>query len=97
MTHKESVQEAAEQVRLDLYAQKLYAVVNNAGIYKGPTPQEVINTNLYGPKYVSEAFVPLIQDHGRIVNMSADMAALFVSKLNNDQKQMLTSSDITWE
>ena len=54
----------------------LYALVNNAGVGLAQpgapsAPLDILNTNLYGVKRVTEAMVPLIDAmQGRIVNVS---------------------------
>ena len=39
----------------------------------------MIKTNFYGPKLMSDAFIPLIQNYGRIVTVGAIAAPQFVS------------------
>ena len=54
----------------------LYALVNNVGVGLAQpgapsAPLDILNTNLYGVKRVTEAMVPLIDAmQGRIVNVS---------------------------
>jgi 3-oxoacyl-[acyl-carrier protein] reductase len=58
---------------------RLNFLINNAGIWKG-TPlgtspsgliDEIIDTNLKGPFWVTQCALPLLQDGGRIVNISS--------------------------
>ena len=57
-----------------------------------------LNTNLLGPKRVSEAFLDLIQkEGGRIVNVSSGSASMWLRNQPADQKKLFTSSDTTWE
>jgi 3-oxoacyl-[acyl-carrier protein] reductase len=60
------------QIRLDF-------LINNAGVWKG-TPlgssaaelvNEVIDTNLKGPFWVTQCALPLLKDGGRIINISS--------------------------
>lgn len=65
---------------------RLDVLINNAGIFLKETLQslteEVLNqtfqTNLYGPVFLSRAFVPLLQKskEGRIVNVSSFLGAM---------------------
>ena len=62
---------------------KLYALVNNAGIGFATIKDTMImmNTNYYGPKRVTEAFIDLIDDtNGRIVNTSSSGALEWLEK-----------------
>ena len=51
--------EAAKHVKDHLGDAKLFAIVNNAGIYNGSV-EEILQTNLYGVKNVCDAFIPLL-------------------------------------
>jgi NAD(P)-dependent dehydrogenase (short-subunit alcohol dehydrogenase family) len=61
-----------DQLRLDF-------LINNAGVWKG-TPlgsspaelvNEIIDTNLKGPFWVTQCALPLLKDGGRIINISS--------------------------
>merc|ERR1712166_1675710 len=70
----------------------LYALVNNAGVglAHGEVggPIGILNTNLYGPKRVSDAFYGLIDaEKGRIVNVSSGAAAMFVRDQDAETKK----------
>ena len=62
VTDQTSVTDAAAEVKDRLGSKKLYGLINNAGcIIKPDCPKDqMINTNFYGPKLMSDAFVPLI-------------------------------------
>ena len=63
VTDQSSVIDAAAEVKDRLGTKKLYGLINNAGcIIKpdGATKDQMIKTNFYGPKLMSDAFVPLI-------------------------------------
>ena len=58
-----SVASAADLVKKKLAGEKLYALVNNAGVggataYSG---EQIMQTNAYGVKHVTEWFLPLVQ------------------------------------
>ena len=67
---------------------RLDVLVNNAGVYLDESERitdidhailhQSFDTNVYGPFYLMQAFVPLMQQHdyGRIVNMSSGYGAL---------------------
>ena len=72
----DSVAAAAGCVKESLGGETLFAIVNNAGCGLNQagdvSVDNVINTNLYGPKRVCEAFIPLLQPAGaRIVNVGS--------------------------
>jgi carbonyl reductase 1 len=73
---------------------KLYALVNNAGVGFN-APGNVLTTNFYGPKRVSEAFVPLVTD--RIVNVSSGAASMWLRNQDDVTKSLFSSADTTWE
>ena len=79
---------------------ELYALVNNAGIgFKtGADADAILNTNFYGPKRVSDAFLPLIaSEGGRIVNVSSGAAPGWLKNQNEATKKLFTSAETTWE
>ena len=49
----------------------LYGLCNNAGIGFGRDVPTTLATNLYGAKRVSDSFVPLIADGGRVCNIAS--------------------------
>mmetsp|Transcript_87872 Transcript_87872/g.253444 ORF Transcript_87872/g.253444 Transcript_87872/m.253444 type:complete len:300 (+) Transcript_87872:80-979(+) len=90
----DSVSQAAEQVKAALEGQPLYAVVNNAGtgLQHNVSEQDVINTNFFGPKRVCEAFLPMLQDAGRIVNVGSGAGPIYTGSCTDiDVKRKLVS------
>ncbi|GAX75197.1 hypothetical protein CEUSTIGMA_g2641.t1 [Chlamydomonas eustigma] len=76
----------------------LYGIMNNAGIAHG-TASELFQTNVYGAKFVVDAFLPLLDpEHGRIVNISSGAATMFVSACAPEAaKKLFTNPAISWE
>ncbi|XP_042913207.1 estradiol 17-beta-dehydrogenase 2-like, partial [Parasteatoda tepidariorum] len=80
VTKENSVQAALEFVKENLSTSELWAVVNNAGIFKG-LPVEIaplqdfktcLEVNTYGPLRVTKAFLPLLRkSKGRCVNLTS--------------------------
>lgn len=95
----DSVKAAADAIEAKLKPKKLYAVVNNAGtgMQHGTTPEQVISTNLYGPKRVCEAFLPILcPKMGRIVNVGSGSGPSYVGAVKDRETQkMLCSPDVT--
>ena len=82
----ESVALAADAVGSKLGPAKLYAVVNNAGTgFKHDSPPgTVVDTNLYGPRRVCDAFLPLLSpEKGRIVNVGSGAGPGYVSRVRD--------------
>ena len=78
-----SITAAAESVKTKLGNEKLYALVNNAGtgLAHNVTKDAMINTNFYGTKNMSDAFIPMIDSSvGRIVNLGSGAGPMFVKK-----------------
>src|SRR5258708_32880336 len=67
---------------------KLDFLINNAGIWKGTplgsTPaallDELLNTNVKGPFWVTQCALPLLKDGARIVNLSSTAARIGVAE-----------------
>lgn len=105
VSNDDSVVAAAKELKskLDGVSSYLYALVNNAGIgFKtggNGGIDELLQTNFYGPKRVSEAFVGMIQNNsrGRIVNVGSGAASMFLKTQNEEKKKFYTSKETTWE
>ena len=76
-----SVADAKVALEGRLGGQKLYGLVNNAGIGWGNTADAIMNTNVYGVKRMSEAFIPLLDaSTGRVVNLGSGAGPMYVKK-----------------
>lgn len=99
VTDEASVRAAAESIRAKLEPKKLYGLVNNAGVglSTGASPEETLDTNLWGPKRVTEAFLPLIcPKMGRIVMTGSGSGPSYVSGVADvATKRTLCSPDVT--
>lgn len=94
----DSVQRAGQDVRNTCADSGLYGIVNNAGIGLGSNDlSEVINVNTVGIRRVCNAFIPLLTDDGRIVNITSAAGPNFVSKCNPEMQQFFTNADISWK
>ena len=81
-----------------LGAHKLYALVNNAGIYKAGETEAMIKTNVFGPKLVTEAFAALLDaECGRVVHVSSGSGPMFVQKCSKEEQDFLCSDSNSWE
>lgn len=94
-----SVKAASDAVREKLGGEKLYGVVNNAGIAnfgEGDLPR-TLQTNTLGPKRVNDAFLPLLDEkNGRIVIVSSAAGPNFVEKCSPEKKATLLDKNVTW-
>ena len=101
VTDDASVVQAAVTVKNAIGGEKIYAVVNNAGtgLKHGTTCEVMLDTNFYGPKRVSEAFLPLLDPvMGRIVNVGSGSGGMYVSSLGEtDAARLMIKDDITFE
>lgn len=102
----ESVLSASKVIRDDLMNlssddNKLYGLVNNAGVGLNTAlaPEDLINTNLYGPKRVCEAFLDLLDEqNGRIVNLGSGSGPMYTSRCSDVDKKMLCHPEkASWE
>mmetsp|Transcript_32422 Transcript_32422/g.37267 ORF Transcript_32422/g.37267 Transcript_32422/m.37267 type:complete len:385 (-) Transcript_32422:51-1205(-) len=106
-----SVQEAATTMKSMLATSTgtasssslLYGLVNNAnvalqtGSARTGCEDEVLATNLYGPKRVADAFLHLIETQGRIVNVSSGAASIYLRDQSSRVKKFFTNPQTTWE
>jgi len=75
----------------------LYAVCNNAGIAGVEDIKELFNVNVRGPKRVTDAFLPLLdQKEGRVVMISSGAASQCVEKCSEERRQFFTDQSVTW-
>jgi len=77
----------------------LYGLVNNAGvgIQTSNDPVAIVDTNFYGPKRVTDSFLPLLdQKGGRIVNVSSGAASKWVRDQDAATQQLFSSPSTTW-
>jgi len=92
-----SVSRAAETVRAACAGAPLYGVVNNAGIGFGSRDlAEVLNVNTRGIERVCRAFLPLLGDGGRVVNITSAAGPNFVATCSPDRQAFFTDPNVTW-
>ncbi len=92
----DSVHAAREIVQAGDHA-PLYGLVNNAGIGLGSGDlRGVVNVNTLGVKRVCDAFLPLVQIGGRVVNVSSASAPNFVSQCTADKQAFFTDESVEW-
>lgn len=93
----ESVAAAAASVEARFGRGGLYGVVNNAGIGLGDhSMADVLAVNTHGVHRVCEAFLPLIREDGRVVNVSSAAGPMYVSGCAPERQAAFTSPDSTW-
>jgi NAD(P)-dependent dehydrogenase (short-subunit alcohol dehydrogenase family) len=79
-------------------ASPLYGLVNNAGVgLASGDMQGVLDVNLLGVKRVCDAFLPLVQQGGRVVNVSSASGPKFVSQCTPGRQAFFKDRTITWE
>merc|ERR1712228_1051514 len=94
VTSQESVDKAAAAVKKD--HGKIYGVINNAGgSFTGL--RATIDLNSYGVLRVCEAFAPLIEDGGRIVQVSSAAGPSFVGKCTLEMQKFCIDPEVTWK
>jgi NAD(P)-dependent dehydrogenase (short-subunit alcohol dehydrogenase family) len=98
VTDPESVAAAARQVGESLRDEKLYGLVNNAGI--GGHANElaaVLATNTLGVQRVCEAFLPLVDPAGgRVVNVTSAAGPSFVEACSLEWQRFFRDEQLTW-
>lgn len=88
MSNPSSVQSAASSLSNSLGNAKLYEIVNNAGtgFAHGTSPSEILDTNTRGPRRVVDAFLPMLDPKGRIVNVGSGAGPMFFDMLESNEK-----------
>jgi len=74
----------------------LWGIVNNAGIASG-SASEILNVNAYGVKRVCDAFLPMLDPTGRIVNISSGVGPGYVRRASAQDQALLCDPAVTWE
>ncbi len=93
-----SVSLAAERIaeRREGDSLRLAGLVNNAGAINGSIA-EVLEVNAYGIRRMCRAFAPLIEEGGRIVNVTSASGPNFVARCDADRQAFFTDETMTWE
>ena len=73
----------------------LHGLVNNAGGWLS-TAKDTVDLNLYAVINVTEAFLPLIDDEGRIVMISSAAGPNYVSKCSEEIQKMFVNKNVTF-
>lgn len=100
VTSDASVGAAVKEVEAHLGGEKLYGVVNNAGVGHGAgaTRDDMVQANTLGLRRVCEAFLSLVEPKGgRIVNVTSASGPNFVSAAGADDKKLLLDPNVTWK
>ena len=97
VTDNGSVTAAAAAVQAALGPGKLYGLVNNAGtgLAIAGGAENTVNTNLYGVKRVTEAFLPMVQS--RIVNVGSGAGPGYVKRCPILRQRELCLGPDSWE
>ena len=96
----ESVTLAAETVAssFETEAKPLYGIINNAGIGSSSIGLEpTLQVNTLGIHRVCEAFIPLLEASGRIVNVTSAAGPNFVEAADDVTRNQLTDPDVQWD
>jgi len=98
VTNDDSVQNGMKATKELLQDSPLYGIVNNAGLMTDDADL-VLNTNLYGTKRVTEAFLPLLDpNEGRIVNLGSGGGPNYTKTCSSKDQQILCQpGKVTWE
>jgi NAD(P)-dependent dehydrogenase (short-subunit alcohol dehydrogenase family) len=92
----ESVAEAKARVATHLAGGKLYGVVNNAGVGAQVAHfGRIVDTNTLGVERVCEAFLPLIESRGRIVNVTSASGPIFVASCSEEMQRFFQDASVT--
>jgi len=75
---------------------EIHGLVNNAGGF-APDAKSMVDLNTYGVTRMCEAFAPIIEDGGRIVQVSSGAAPMFVEKCSEEMKKFCVKKDVTWQ
>ncbi|NND83331.1 MAG: SDR family NAD(P)-dependent oxidoreductase [Gammaproteobacteria bacterium] len=88
-----SVAQAAARVRDS--GDELVGLVNNAGIAQGSLAQ-ILDVNVRGMQRVCDAFIPLMKDGSRVVNVASASGPNYVAQGAPEWQAFFQSPDIDW-
>lgn len=93
-----SVATARARIADALGSEKLYGLVNNAGIGGPSRLADIVAVNTLGVRRVTEAFLPMIEPNGgRIVNVTSASGPTFVAGCSADMQRAFVDPSVTWE
>lgn len=95
VSKEDSVKEAVETVKDTIGENKLFAIINNAGIASGGAAN-VLQVNVRGNYYVNHHFNDLLAEDGRIVGISSASGPSYVGKIPDKDKGFFICGDSTW-
>ena len=94
----ESIAAAADQLKAK--GVTLYGLVNNAGVglQTNSNAEAILDTNFYGPKRVTDAFLGMVDPkEGRVVNVSSGAASMWLRKQDDKTKKLFSDPNLTWD
>ena len=99
VSQDESVAAAAARVARSSAGEKLYGIVNNAGVGTGAGVgfADTVQVNTLGVHRVCEAFLPLLDPtRGRIVNVTSASGPMFVATCSAERQRFFLDAQMTW-
>lgn len=104
VTDDTSVNHAATAMLAKFGPSSFYAIVNNAAVGFGSSLSSTLQTNLFGPRRVTEAFLSLLcasvepLETARIVNISSASGPMFITKMRDSgvPVEIFTDPATTW-
>jgi NAD(P)-dependent dehydrogenase (short-subunit alcohol dehydrogenase family) len=93
----DSASVAALAQDLNHSGRRIRALVNNAGVsldgFNADVARRTLAINFFGPQQVTDALLPLLEDHGSIVMVSSGMGEL--SCLSSDLRKQFLAPDLS--
>ncbi|CAF0978708.1 unnamed protein product [Adineta steineri] len=95
---KESIATATNEIK-QKYGGHLDVIINNAGIVPRDNTiqaaRETQVTNYYGVKMLNEHLIPLLREHGRVVNVASSIGPMALHCFSKDLQEKYTSETLT--
>lgn len=88
----------AARDRIAASGQKLYGLVNNAGVghASGLGLADILDVNVLGVQRTCAAFLPLLEEGGRVVNVTSAAGPSFVATCSDERKRFFLDPETTW-
>ena len=97
VTSPQSVSDAMKCVKDTLGSDnKLHGLVSNAGILWGYPLSDLIDVCTTGVKNVLDAFLPLMDDDGRVLVVSSGLGPLMHEYASDDRQKIMMDPKLTW-
>ena len=100
MSSRESIVQAVDEIQ-QKYNNHLSVIINNAAVLDKEVTienaRQTFATNYYGIKLLNEMLMPIMEDKGRIINVSSQLGPMVLREISEVLKEKYTSPTLTFD